>query len=48
MFQGKFKGVAREFQVPDAFCDDCGGTVCYVDDGTFNVGHKDPTPCQEC
>ena len=32
-----------DFKVPDAFCDDCGGTVCYVDDGTYSVGHKDPT-----
>ena len=27
---------------PKSFCEDCGGTVCYVDDATFSVGHKDP------
>ena len=27
---------------PQTFCDTCGGTVCYVDDATYSVGHSDP------
>ena len=30
------------YREPDHFCDECGGTVCYVDDGTYSVGHSDP------
>ena len=30
------------FEEPESFCDDCGGLVCYVDDGTYSVGHKNP------
>ena len=29
------------YQTPDPACSPCGSTVCYVDDGTFSVGHKD-------
>ena len=27
---------------PEPSCDPCGGTVCYVDDATYSVGHSDP------
>ena len=27
----------------DAYCADCGATVCYVDDSTYSVGRSDPT-----
>ena len=30
------------FATPQSFCEECGGTVCYVDDGTFSVAHTDP------
>ena len=30
------------FREPQPYCVDCGGTVCYVDDATFSVGHSDP------
>ena len=29
-------------EAPELSCNDCGDLVCYVDDGTFSVGHKDP------
>ena len=28
---------------PEPACEACGSTVCYVDDGTFSVGHTDPS-----
>jgi hypothetical protein len=30
------------YLIPQTFCDTCGGTVCYVDDATYSVGHSDP------
>ena len=30
------------YKTPQKFCESCGGTVCYVDDATFSVGHTDP------
>ena len=30
------------FSQPAPYCHDCGGTVCYVDDSTFSIGHSDP------
>ena len=30
------------FLQPQPVCDTCGGTVCYVDDATYSVGHSDP------
>ena len=30
------------YRQPKPCCDDCGGTVCYVDDATFSVGHCEP------
>ena len=31
-----------DYKDPKAFCDDCGGMVCYVDDGTYSVRHRNP------
>ena len=31
-----------DYKDPQAFCDDCGGMVCYVDDGTYSVRHRNP------
>ena len=30
------------YQNPEPVCEPCGSTVCYVDNGTFSVGHTDP------
>ena len=30
------------YQNPEPVCEHCGSTVCYVDDGTYSVGHTDP------
>ena len=30
------------YQNPEPACVPCGSTVCYVDDGTYSVGHTDP------
>lgn len=30
------------YDKPEPYCPACGATVCYVDDGTFSVGHTDP------
>ena len=30
------------YQDPQPACAPCGSTVCYVDDGTYSVGHSDP------
>ena len=30
------------YEIPQLSCEGCGGTVCYVDDATYSVGHKDP------
>ena len=35
------------YQNPEPACVSCGSTVCYVDDGTYSVGHKDPSILSE-
>ena len=30
------------YESTQSVCSHCGSTVCYVDDGTFSVGHRDP------
>ena len=30
------------YKKPNTFCQDCGGTVCYVDDATYSAAHSDP------
>ena len=30
------------YECTQSVCSPCGSTVCYVDDATFSVGHKDP------
>ena len=30
------------YKDPQLYCNECGGTVCYVDDGTYSVAHSDP------
>ena len=30
------------FEDSQPYCPECGSTVCYVDDGTYSVGHQDP------
>ena len=34
---------AVSFLTPEPACEACGSTVRYVDDGTFSVGHTDPS-----
>ena len=34
---------AFSFLTPEPACEACGSTVRYVDDGTFSVGHTDPS-----
>ena len=33
---------AINIQDTQAYCPECGSTVCYVDDATYSVGHQDP------
>ena len=35
------------FSTPKSFCEECGGTVCYVDDATFSVADTDPAVLSE-
>ena len=33
---------AISYKTPQPYCQECGSTVCYVDDATFSVCHSDP------
>ena len=46
LFTNDVPDLAHDHQVtfkdPATFCQDCGGTVCYVDDATYSFGNSDP------